>query len=159
MGADLYLNSVFRKHRDRYAPKFDHWVAKRDTLHKAGQQAAADEAQKQVLKYYDKMYQLGYFRDSYNSSNLLWLFDLSWWRDVLEVLVGKDGKMSPENAEHFLRLLEDRELVFQANLAKVKPADGETRAEAEQYFRKKYERLEAFLRKAIDRKERLQCSL
>ena len=46
-------------------------MARRDTLHKAGQQAAADEAQKQVLKYYDKMYQRGYFRDSYNSSNLL----------------------------------------------------------------------------------------
>jgi len=36
MGADLCLNSAFRKHRDRYAPKFDHWVARRDTLHKAG---------------------------------------------------------------------------------------------------------------------------
>ena len=82
MRADLYLNSVFQKNRDRYAPKFNHWVAKRDTLHKAGQQAAADEAQKQVLKYYDKMYQRGYFRDSYNSSDLLWLFDLSWWRNV-----------------------------------------------------------------------------
>jgi hypothetical protein len=43
-----------------------------------------------------KMYQRGYFRDSYNSSNLLWPFDLSWWQDVLEVLVGKEGKMSPE---------------------------------------------------------------
>jgi hypothetical protein len=32
MGADLYLNSVFRKHRDKYAPKFDHWVAKRNAL-------------------------------------------------------------------------------------------------------------------------------
>ena len=159
MGADLCLNSVFRKHRDRYAPKFDHWVAKRDTLNKAGQQAAADEAQKQVLKYYDKMYQRGYFRDSYNSSNLLWLFELSWWRDVLEVLVAKDGKMSPENTVYFLRLLEDRESLFQANLAKVKPADGETRAEVKQYFRKKYERLKAFLRKAIDRKECIQCSL
>jgi len=159
MGADLCLNSVFRKHRDRYAPKFDHWVAKRDTLNKAGQQAAADEAQKQVLKYYDKMYQRGYFRDSYNSSNLLWLFELSWWRDVSDVLVGKDGKMSPENAECFLRLLEDRESVFQANLAKVKPADGETRADVEQYFRKKYEHLKTFLRQAIDRKECVECSL
>ena len=159
MGADLYLNSVFRKHRDRYAPKFDHWVAKRNALHKAGQRAAADEAQKQVLRYYDKMYQRGYFRDSYNGSNLLWLFDLSWWRDVLEGLVGKDGKMSPENAEHFLRLLGDRESVFQANLAKVKPADGETRAEVEKYFRKKYEHLKTFLRRAIDRKECIQCSL
>jgi hypothetical protein len=159
MGADLYLNSVFQKNRARYAPKLDHWVAKRDTLHKAGQQEAADEAQKQVVRYYDKMYQRGYFRDSYNSSNLLWLFDLSWWQDVLEVLVGKDGKMSPEKAKSFLRLLEDRESVFQANLAKVKSADGETRAEVEQYFRKKYERLKAFLRAAIDRKECLQCSL
>jgi hypothetical protein len=111
------------------------------------------------LKYYDKMYQRGYFRDSYNSSNLLWLFELSWWRDVLEVLVAKDGKMSPENTVYFLRLLEDRESLFQANLAKVKPADGETRVEVEQYFRKKYERLKAFLRKAIDRKECIQCSL
>jgi hypothetical protein len=159
MGADLYLNSAFRKQRDRYAPKFDHWVARRDTLHKAGQQAAANEAQRQVVRYYDKMYQRGYFRDSHNSSSLLWLFDLSWWRDVLDVLVGKDGKMSPENAECFLRLLEDRESVFQANLAKLKPADGETRAEVEQYFRKKYERLKAFLRQAIDRKECIQCSL
>jgi hypothetical protein len=41
VGADLYLNSVFRKHRDKYAPKFDHWVAKRNALHKAGQQGAA----------------------------------------------------------------------------------------------------------------------
>jgi len=111
------------------------------------------------LKYYDKMYQRGYFRDSYNSSNLLWLFELSWWRDVLEVLVAKDGKMSPENTVYFLRLLEDRESLFQANLAKVKPADGETRVEVKQYFRKKYERLKAFLRKAIDRKECIQCSL
>ena len=159
MGADLYLNSVFRKHRDRYAPKFDHCVAKRDALHKAGQQVAANEAQKQVVRYYDKMYESGYFRDSYNSSNLLRLFDLSWWLDVLEVLVDQDGKMSPENAERFLRLLEDRESVFQANLAKVKPADGETRAEVEQYFRKKYERLKAFLWQAIDRKECIECSL
>jgi hypothetical protein len=159
VGADLYLNSVFRKHRDRYAPKFDHWVAERNALHKAGQQAAADEAQKQVLRYYDQMYQRGYFRDSYNSSNLLWLFELSWWRDVLEVLVDQDGKMSTRNAERFLQMLADREPVFQANLAKVKPADGETRPEVEEYFRKKYERLKAFLRQAIDRKECIQCSL
>ena len=159
MGADLDLNSAFQKHRDKYAPKFDHWVAKRNALYKAGQQEAADRAQKQVLKYFEKMHERGYFRDSYNSSNLLWLFELSGWQDVLEVLVDQDGKMSPENAECFLRLLEDRESVFQANLARVKPADGETRAEVEQYFRKKYDRLKAFLRQAIDRKECIQCSL
>jgi hypothetical protein len=92
VGADLYLNSVFRKHRARYESKFKHWVAKRNTLQKAGQRRAADEAQKRVLKYYDKMHERGYFRDSYNSSNLLWRFDLSWWQDVSDVLVGKGGK-------------------------------------------------------------------
>ena len=159
MGADLYLNSVFQKNRDKYEPKFDHWVAKRNALRKAGQLEAADEAQKSVLKYYDKMYERGYFRDSYNPSNLLWLFGLSWWRDVLDVLVGKDGKMSPRNAKRFLQMLADREQVFEANLKKVKPAKGETGAEVEKYFRDKYERLKAFLRQAIDRKESVQCSL
>jgi hypothetical protein len=134
-------------------------VAKRDALHKAGQQAAAARAQKQVLRYFDKMHERGYFRDSYNSSNLLWLFDLSWWQDVLEVLVDKDRKMSPRNAERFLQMLADREPVFEAKLKKVKPAKGETRAEAEEYFRDKYEHLKAFLQQAIDRKESIQCSL
>jgi hypothetical protein len=53
----------------------------------------------------------------------------------------------------------DREPVFEANLKKVKPAKGETRAEVEEYFRDKYERLKTFLRQAIDRKECIECSL
>jgi hypothetical protein len=159
VGADLYLNSVFREHHSKYAPKFDHWVAKRDALHKAGQQEAADRAQKWVLKYYGKMHERGYFRDSYNSSNLLWLFDLSWWQDVLEVLVDEEGKMSPRNAERFLQTLADREPVFETNLKKVKPTKGETRAEVAKYFREKYECLKAFLQQAIDRKKSIQCSL
>jgi hypothetical protein len=134
-------------------------VAKRNALRKAGQREAADRAQKWVLKYYGKMHERGYFRDSYNPSNLLWLFDLSWWQDVLDVLVGKDGKMSPRNAERFLKMLADREPVFEAKLKKVKPAKGETRAEVEEYFRGEYERLKTFLRQAIDRKESIECSL
>jgi hypothetical protein len=94
-----------------------------------------------------------------NPSSLLWLFDLSWWRDVSEVLVGKDGKMSPRNAGRFLEMLADREQVFEANLKMVKPAKGETRAEVEKHFRDKYERLKTFLRQAIDSKESVQCSL
>jgi hypothetical protein len=64
VGADLYLNSVFQKHRDTCAPKFNRWVAKRDALHKAGQQETADKAQQQFSKYFEKMYERGYFRDS-----------------------------------------------------------------------------------------------
>jgi len=134
MWEQTYTWTAYSRNTAPGTPKFDHWVAKRDALHKAGQQEAADEAQKRVLKYYDKMHERGYFRDSYNSSNLLWLFDLSWWQDVLEVLVDKDGKMSPANAGRFLRMLAEREPVFEANLKKVKPAKGETRAEVEPQF-------------------------
>jgi len=77
----------------------------------------------------------------------------------LDVLVGKGGKMSPRNAGRFLQMLADREPVFEVKLKEVKPAKGETRAEVEEYFRDKYERLKAFLRQAIDRKESVQCSL
>jgi hypothetical protein len=48
--------------------KFDHWVAKRNALQKAGPQEPADRAQKWVSKYFDKMHERGYFRDSYNPS-------------------------------------------------------------------------------------------
>jgi hypothetical protein len=57
---------------------------------------------------------------------------------VSEVLVDKDGNTSPRNAGRFLQMLVDREPVFEANLKKVKPAKGETRAEVEKYFRDKY---------------------
>jgi hypothetical protein len=56
-------------------------------------------------------------------------------------------------------MLADREPVFETNLKKVKPVKGETRAEVDKYFRDKYERLKAFLRQAIDRKECIECSL
>jgi hypothetical protein len=159
MGADLYLNSAFKKNRSRYAPRFDHWVAKRDSLRKAGKQEATDKAHEQVWKYYDKMNERGYFRDSYNSSNLLWMFELSWWEGVLALFVDEDGNMTPRNARRFLEMLAEREPVFEANLKKVKPAKGETRAEVEKYFRDKHERLKAFLRQAIDRRECVRCSL
>ena len=78
---------------------------------------------------------------------------------MLEVLVDKSGKMSLRNAERFLQMLADREPVSEAKLKEVKPAKGETRAEVEEYFRDKYERLKSFLQQAIDRKESVQCSL
>jgi hypothetical protein len=63
------------------------------------------------------------------------------------------------NVWRLLQMLADREPVFEANLKKVKPVKGETRAEVDKYFRDKYERLKAFLRQAIDRKECIECSL
>ena len=113
MGTDLYMNSVFKANRDTYLSKFNFWIAVRDKLQEKGRKNAAQE---KVYFYFDKMYELGYFRDSYNQTNLLWLFGLSWWRDVLNILTDKDGFMQPDQAKSFLQLLKSREGVFKGNL-------------------------------------------
>jgi DNA polymerase II small subunit/DNA polymerase delta subunit B len=159
VGADLYLTDIFEKQREKYEPKFTHWAEIRDALRQAGKRDAEAQAQKQVEKYFGKMHERGYFRDSYNNSNLLWLFDLNWWRDVGDRLLDKRYRMSPKNAMKLLQELQQREPIFEDNVQKVKPANGETPAEIIQYFRDKYKRLRAFLREAIDKKAYIECSV
>ena len=38
----------------------------------------AEAAQAEVAKYFDLMYSEGYFRDSYNVTNVLWRLGLTW---------------------------------------------------------------------------------
>jgi len=159
MGADLYLSSVSQKQFAKYEPLFEEWVSRRDALQAAGNLAEAEAAQQKVETYYDKMYARGYFRDSYNNSNLLWLFKLSWWADVSGILTDDEGLMSPENAQCFLHLLQEREAVFSANLPQVELTDDESRETAEQYFCEKYRQLQVFLQEAIDKDESIICSL
>jgi hypothetical protein len=146
MGADLYMNSVFLPNRDKYNPKFTFWIAARDKLQ---EKEKKKDAQEKVNFYFEKMYELGYLRDSYNETNLLWLFGLSWWKDVLNVLTDKEGCMQPDQAKNFLQLLKFKEAVFKGNL-KNGQAD---------YFIKKYGRLKSLLRQAIQKKEAIFCSL
>lgn len=80
MGADIYLNSVYQKNHDLYQPLFREAVDERNRLNRLGDTAEAEEMQKLVDEYYDKMYEQGYFRDSYNSTSLMWLLGLSWWQ-------------------------------------------------------------------------------
>ena len=94
-----------------------------------------------------------------NIHNLLWLCDLGRWEDRTAGLIDKDWKMSPANAGLFLQMLADSESVLEANLKKVKPAKGGTKAKVDKYFHDKYKRLKAFLQEAIDRKEDIQCSI
>jgi hypothetical protein len=108
MGANLYINSIHQKQRNRYEPKFNHWVSVRDTYKNAGKKMAAQKAQEKVVNWFYKMNDdAGYFRDSYNRTNLLWLFDLSWWRDIGEKLIDRDGNLDPENVKQFRRMLSE----------------------------------------------------
>ena len=159
MGADLYIKSIFDANRKRYQPRLDEWVQKREELAQAGQVEAMEAAQEKVIATYHKMYEKGYFRDSYNASCLLWKFGLSWWADVGAEWVDERGNMSPENAEHFLQCLAEREPSFRERLQDDPVWEGWTRAEMTQYFQDKYRRLQVFLREAMAREEAILCSI
>ena len=158
MGADLYLDSLHEPQCGRYAPLVEKWVRKRDRAQTATQR---EEAQRQVARYYDKMYERGYFRDSYNASSLLWLFDLSWWADISALIEEGDSTstLSPANAKRLLRRLHRREPVFWRKLQAVELVDGETRLDVASYFQDKYARFQAFLQEAIDRHEPIRVSI
>jgi hypothetical protein len=160
MGADLYINSIYQKQRNRYEPKFKHWVSVRDTYRNAGKIRAAQKAQKKAGLYYDKMNGTGgYFRDSYNNTNHLWLFDLSWWRDIGDRLIDREGNLSPDKIKQFIQMLSEREQLFETNLEKVELIGDDTREDARRYFGNKYARLKGFLNRALKLKEAVYCSV
>jgi hypothetical protein len=63
--------------------------------------------QKKVTEFYNKMYAEGYFRDSYNSWNLLWQFDMDYWTTITQQFTTK-GEMTPQQAKELLAELKNR---------------------------------------------------
>jgi hypothetical protein len=153
MGADLYLTRVREKHKEKYELQFSKWVTIRDA---AKTKAERDAAQQKVRHHWKLMSDKTYFRDSYNDSNLLWLFGLSWWQHVGDLL-DAEGRLMPDDAALLLRWLADREDTFGEHLAALTPGEGETKEQAQQYFREKYASLQAFLYEAIQRDEPVSC--
>ena len=158
MGADLYLNSIFQPNFERYEALFGEWMERRDGLQKDGHNAEAKEAQIKVEEYHDKMYEQGYFRDSYNSSNVLWLFEVSWWEDVAEMM-DDEGMMSPAYAQILMQMVSDRETIFEASLLQQAIWDGYTKEQIEHYFREKYKRFTVFLEETVRLSEAIVRSI
>lgn len=92
-----------------------------------------------------------YFRDSYNSTNLLWQFGLSWWQDIIPML-DADGLLQPARVAELSKMLGDREDQFKANIADLRRRD-------RHYFTEKRVELLAFLQDAIRANEAVRCSL
>ena len=109
MGADLYIQSLYRPHRERWEPQFDAAVKRRDSLPADSPEFA--EAQKQVDDCFEQMLSQGYFRDPYNNWDLLWQFGMSWWTDVIPML-DDDGRLSVAGAKKLLAMMTEREEVF-----------------------------------------------
>ncbi len=174
MGADLYINSIQEKLRAKYDPLFNKAVAKRDELKRQGKTQEAEEAQKEVTKYYDLVNSEGYFRDSYNGTALMrYLYltneegqedSLSWWRDITTLQNGK-SEITGKNLEKFLimvlaadlRLPTKEELI--ANRCQVDET-GENSVEGwHKYLIEKRERLVNFISQAIEMNEPIFASL
>lgn len=149
MGADLYIQSAFTATHERWRKRFDRAVARRDAA--ADGSAEQQRLQKTVGRSYQRMFSNGYFRDSYNSSNLLWQFGLSWWDDVIPML-NQAGELSPGRAQELLSMLQSRLDGFEQRLATSPPDE-------QQYFRKKWRQLRYFLTTAIEQGEPIACSL
>ena len=101
-----------------------------------------------MLEYFDKMYSDGYYRDSYDPSNLLWELGLNWW-DWFGGHLDKDGLLQPDRAEVILNEVLSRRYLLESM------ADEEMRAD----FEEKFEDFTRFLRTAINAGEAIGCSI
>ena len=149
MGADLYISQLFDPHYKRWQRRFYKAVAYRDQL--AENAPEREEAQKRAEECFDRMYERGYFRDSYNDSSLLNRFNLSWWDDVIPMLNGK-SQLTPKKAAQLLSMLKEREGLFECNLASEQKPD-------RRYFRQDYAEFKEFLNQAIQLGVPVECSL
>ncbi len=149
MGADLYIQSRFTKNHERWSKRFERAVARRDSA--AKDSAEEKRLQRAVERCYDRMYSSGYFRDSYNNSNLLHHFGLSWWSDVIPML-DDNRELSPRRAQKLLDMLNSRTTEFEESISAQPAAE-------QKYFRKKWRTFRYFLTTAIEQGEPIACSL
>jgi len=155
MGADIYRRSISDAARKQYLPLFDEAVKKRN----AGDETARED----VEKYYRAMYpEDGYFRDSYNNSNFLWLLGISWWRDIK---TDENGFLSIDRAKAFLATLEEKPVtqeLVEAHIAKLNEKERRIEPDVDGWFdrwTKDREHLMKMLRDSIESDEMLYCSL
>jgi hypothetical protein len=145
MGADLYIKSTYQPNHEKYQQQFHQYATKRDA---ARTEAEKKRYQRKVDEYYGKMYEVGYFRDSYNNSNLLWKLGLDYWVWFAEFVNDKQ-ELSPDNAAIVLAEIEQRK----DQLGEIEDA------EEQKYFQGKYDEFVAFLRQAIESDEPVYCSI
>ena len=162
MGADLYIEKIHHPLMQKYEPLFKAAVRRRDSLPpKSGE---AEAAQQEVTKYYDLMYTEGYFRDSYNATNMLSRLGLSWWTDV-QPLCTENRKLRHDKLRKFREMVAGArlELPSREDLEKqcgtVDDTGENSLAEWHKYFAGQRAALIAFLDKAIELNSAVYCSL
>lgn len=105
MGADIYLWSIYEPfveaRRARPQQKID------------VREIGPEDARRIMEEHYDELRASGgYFRNGYNSGDIMWAIGLSWGVTVGGMLDG-DGCLSVENARRLLTMIESRPLTRQ----------------------------------------------
>jgi hypothetical protein len=173
MGADIYLMSAYEKCRDKWQPEFDAAVQSRNSYRGADEKIKA-ALQQRVSDAYEAMYAEGYFRDSYNATSLFWLLGLSWWQDV-PMLKKRPGYLGVKAAKELLQKLENGLQVNDERFAAWCDKHGpkakhdwdridfskpdNDKAGWRKMFEEKHADLCKLLRKSIELKEPLRCSV
>jgi hypothetical protein len=160
MGADLYIRKLSNECRRKNRRNFLRWTRKRDL-------AGADLVrmkfcQDKVNLYYDKMYERGYFRDSYNSTSLMWRLGLSWWQDIGK-MVDENNNLTVEKAMELREMVASRPLKLIESVAELKANHCDTSGadpvkEWNDYYIKKKQNFLDFLDEAIRLREPIYCS-
>lgn len=162
MGADLYLESINNKAREKWNPLFEAACRKRDALPDGPEK---DAAQREVTDIYCKMFSgnAGYFRDSYNGAGIAAQLGFSWWTDVIPML-DENGYLQPPKIQEFLDRIKDAK-IRTPTFAELKEAhckvdnEDNTPESWRESWEKNKQELIAFLGMALDRNEPIFCSL
>lgn len=160
MGADLYIHRITDVAKEKYSPLFEEAVK----LRNKSADSVKEYHQKKVNEYYNAMYpDEGYFRDSYNGTNLLWTLNLSWWQDAPKYL-DENGNLKGDKLSEFRDLIVSapQHLPNREELIKLHcrvDEEGENSVEGwHKFFVEKRERLIKFLNSAIENKDEIVVS-
>src|SRR5262249_4419817 len=104
--------------------------------------------QGKVDEYFDKMLSAGYYRDSYNSWNLLWKLGLDYWV-WFKSFLDDERQLQPDKAALVLQEVESRHYLL----------DDITDPDDRKFFDERFEEFTGFLRTAISLGEPVDCSI
>ncbi len=160
MGADLYIDSEMKKAQKEHESVFDELVKQRDRATDVGVKSIIQNA---IEKALDDLYPpQAYFRDSYNSQNVLWTINLSWWTNISPMCDDK-GRLSVTGCKKFLLFIEGTPHVMPTRKKLVEMgadfSQEKTLGDWHEHFRNKRQELIDFLKHAIELNESIQCSL
>lgn len=127
-----------------------------------GAKGRVEKMQALVSLTYELMYSKGYYRDSYNQTNLLWRLGFSYWKD-LEGWLDSDGYMSVANMRAFAGIIKGGDIMpvgqMEGDERLIEDADGYRASDWQAYFEGKRRDLLELLATAIKKREPLYFSV